>query len=666
MNVTKNNFDICLEVLKRSPIIAWDTETDGLDSFKKDRLFSIIVSCEQDDFYFNFKDYPEEGIEALPKHYISRLNEIAADKEKTNIGQNFKFDLKMLAKEGIYILGKTYDLAVIEKIHFNQHLRYNLAEIAKRWGDEKLDIVWKYIEDNKLFTKTYHERLNKTEEKPHFDKVPFSIIQPYGCQDGRATLDTALKVLSSIKAKDAEIEKGNPIQMTVVENEARLTKTLFKMEQRGIQLDLDYCNRALDHYIEILRDIEARFKAQTGLDFVKGTTVFEEVFASEKDKWEKTEKGNWKWDSAILETFENPAAKLAVEYAEAKKQSEYFANFLYYCDASGVLHPDFQQGGTVTGRLSCRDPNLQNLTNPDKYEGETEAALFPVRRAFVPRPGFFFAMPDYSQVEFRMMLDYAKANALINEVLKGLDVHTATANVSGTSRKEAKTNNFLTAYGGGVVKLAQNLNKGKLKGSRAQLGAIYKKMFKWRLSDDEQKAWPTVTDDLRRHNEPFIQAAYDIQQSIFRSAPEIKDFLKQVQRTAESRGYIRNWLGRRYYFTDKRFSYKAPNHLIQGGAAEVIKIAMNRVDDYLADKESKLLLSIHDELILEVKYGEEYVVEEVKKIMESVYPFKRLPLLVDVEYSEKNLADKLSWPPEHLIRGPETRNQIQSETAQAT
>lgn len=554
-----------------------DSETTGLNSFKEDRLFSIILSDEKDDYYINFKDYPDEGVVALPRTVIEELKPLVGDPNRIWFLQNAKFDMHMLAREGLFIEGKIYDLAVIERIYFNQHMRYNLAEITKRWGDEKLDIVWKYIQDNNLITKTRFERLNKTEEKPHFDRVPLmDYMLPYGCQDGRATLDVGLKVLNAIKTKDDELVAGAPKQMTVVENESRLTKTLFKMERRGIQLDLDYCNQALDHYLSILHEIEAKFKNLTGLDFVKGTTVFEEVFASEKEKWEKTEKGNWKWDSDLLETFENPAAKLAIEYAEAKKQSEYFANFLYYCDGSGVLHPDFQQGGTVTGRLSCRDPNLQNLTNPDKYEGETEASLFPVRRAFIPRPGFFFAMPDYSQVEFRMMLDYAKANSLINEIIhKGLDVHTATANISGTSRKEAKTNNFLTAYGGGVVKLAQNLNKGKLKSSRAQLGAIYKKMFKWRLSEDEQKAWPTVTDELRKHNEPYIQAAYDIQQSIFRSAPEIKDFLKSVQRTAESRGYIWNWFGRRYYFTDKRFSYKAPNHLIQGGAAEVIKIAMN-------------------------------------------------------------------------------------------
>lgn len=647
-----------------TPIGSVDTETTGLNSFRDDFLFSIILSDDNgNDHYINFLDYPLEGITGIPRDSLQKLKPVFDDPTRIWFLQNAKFDMHMLAREGLFIAGKIYDTAFLDRIHFNQHMRYNLSSITKRWGDEKLDIVMDYIKEHKLKTEIEHAHLGKTEERLHFDRVPLlDYMLPYGCQDGRGTLNVGKQILAAIKLEDSQLQVGVQPQMQVVENESRLVHTLFHMERRGIKLDMNYCREALDYYFAILRAVEGKFKIMTGLDFVKGTTVFEEVFASEKDKWEKTEKGQWKWDKTILETFENPAASLAIEYAEAKKQSEYFANFLFYCDSDGVLHPDFQQSGTVTGRLSCRDPNLQNLTNPDKYEDEVDASKYPVRGAFVPREGFFFAMPDYSQVEFRILLDMARANGLINEVLKGLDVHTATANISGTSRKEAKTNNFLTAYGGGVVKLAQNLNKGKLKGSRAQLGAIYKQMFKWRLSDDEQKALPTITPEQRAHNEPFIKAAYDIQQSIFRSAPEIKDLLKQVQKVAEQRGYIRNWLGRRYYFTNKKFAYKAPNHLIQGGAAEVIKIAMNRVDDYLKDKESKMLLSIHDELILEVKYGEEFVVAEVKKIMESVYPFKRLPLLVDVEYSYKNLADKESWPPSHLMNGTKTGDQVSQET----
>lgn len=634
---------LLVEFFQCGSVCSVDTETTGLYSFKDDRLFSIILSSDgTEDLYLNFQDYPNEGIKGLTKEAVlkERLKAIFEDTDKVWFLQNAKFDMHMLAREGFFIEGKIHDTAVLDRILFNQHMKYSLAEITKRHGDHKLDIVWDFIEKNKLKTPLFDANLDKEEIKPHFDRVPFSIIEPYGKQDGRATLNVGRKILKEIKDLDAQTPNVPP-QMQVVENESRLVKTLFRMERRGVKIDLDYCNEALEYYRELIDFAKHQFKQLTGLDFVKGTTVFEEVFASEKHLWKKTTKDNWCWDADIMESFSNPAAKIVIQYAEAKKQFEYFANFLYYSDSQGVIHPDFKQGGTVTGRLSCMNPNLQNLSNPDKYEVNSNAAKYSVRRSFIPREGFFFAMIDYSQVEFRILLDVAKANSLINEVLNGHDVHTATANVSGTSRKEAKTTNFLTVYGGGVVKLANGLFT--LTGTTAQQGAIYKDMFGWRMSAEELAASKTLTKELRDHNAPLIRKAYDIQQSIFKAAPEIKDLLKSIQRTAETRGYIRNWLGRRYYFTDKAWAYRAPNHYIQGGAAEVIKIAMNRVDEYLLDKKSKLILSIHDELVIEVAYGEEFVIDEIKKIMESIYPYKRLPLLVDVEYSTKNLADKEAW-----------------------
>lgn len=959
MNVNYDNLDLSLAAIASEKILSLDTETFGLNSFKNDELFSIIISIPGTDYYFNFKNYLDEKVTGLGIDVFWKLKPILADESKTWFLTNAKFDMHMLAREGLFITGKIYDLYFLDRLHFNQHMKYSLDAISGRWGEEKLDIVMKYITDHDLKTFVEYPELNKSETLLHFDRVPFSIIQPYGEADGRATLETGIKILEDLKAKDAQIiDDKIPKQMQVVEMESRLVHTLFRMEQRGVKLDIAYCKEALSHYLNIMNEATHNFKAITGVDFVKGTTVFEEVFASEKDKWEQTEAGNWKWDKDIMATFDNPAARIAQDYAEAKKQSEYFANFLHY-SGNGIIHTNFQQAGTVTGRLSSRDPNClsldteiltragwvnsdsisfnheianydldtgeifwskpsaifksefknremveffnehikwrltadhivvnknrksgkisttnaaslpldchilhsgynknleynitddmikfcvavqadghfvgqkirfvfkkkrkkdrlldilkffsvnykfsekmwsgsvhyeiivtrpflplitnnktfskeclelslrqcslfleelkfwdgsstrenfdycsvlkenidviqavaalsgyrahvykhsskssdafvisfvrrnysgtanlikkveevkeqvwcvsvsskfivarrngdtfitgncQNLTNPDKYETEEAPELYSVRKSFIPREGFFFALIDYSQVEFRILLDIAGANSLINEVLNGHDVHTATANVSGTTRKEAKTTNFLTAYGGGVVKLAQNLYE--TKGSKSQLGVIYKQMFGWRLSDAEKLAEPTVTQSLRDHNTPLIRKAYDIQQSIFRAAPEIKDLLKSVQRTAENRGYVRNWLGRRYQFNDKRWCYRAPNHLIQGAAAEVIKIAMNRVDDLLMGCESKMILTIHDELIFEIKFGEEHLVDKIKEIMESVYPYNRLPLLVDVEYSYTNLCDKSAWPPEHLSNGAKTGDSI--------
>jgi DNA polymerase I len=647
MIVTPENFSEVIGRLLIASVLATDTETTGTNSFKDAELFSIIISTPEENYYFNFIDYPGEDAPKLDKKtHIQRLCPIVGDESKTWYLQNAKFDLHMLAREGLFIKGKVYDLMFLDRIHFNQHLSYRLADISERWSEEKkLDTVSEYIKEHKLEDKLFCPKTGEETTQPRYDKVPFSLIAPYGCRDGLSTLTAGRKILQAIKDEDVKCPNF-PAQMNVVETEARLVHTLFRMEHLGVKIDEHYCSEALNYYRSICESNCDTFKKLTGLELVKGTLTFEEVFKDEENLWQKTYKNNYCWDTDQLKRFKNPAAYIVIKYAEAKKQADYFSNFLFHCDKDSVIHPNYKQVGCVTSRLSCTEPNLQNLTNPDKYEGEADASKYPVRKAFIPREGFFFSSLDFSQIEYRVFLDAAKANGLIKEIIKGLDVHSATALLADISRKEAKTVNFLCLYGGGIALLAMKLFE--TKGTRSQISAIYKKKMGWRMSDDEAEAWKTVTSELIEHNEPLIMKAWAIQQSVFRAAPELKDTMKAVQKTAEVRGYIFNKYGRRYQFPDKKWCYKAPNHLIQGASAEVLKLAMNAVDEYLLDKKSKMILSIHDEIILQVAYGEEYVIEHCKAIMIASYQHKLLPLDVDTEYSYTNLADKKSWPPADL------------------
>lgn len=632
-----------------------DSETTGLFPYKGDQLFSLIISTEGWDYYLNFKDYPDRPEKALIMEEARPSIDIAfKNPDRIWFMQNAKFDLKMYAREQLFIKGKIYDCVFLDRIYFNQHKSYKLKDITKRWGDEKLDIVWNYIEEHKLFETRTCPLTGREEKRPCFEKVPFDIIMPYGEQDGAATLNVGQKILAAIKRSDAD-SPDFPPQMAIVENEAKLVHTLFSMEHVGIKIDQQYCLEAYSYYADICDKTKQEFKALTGIDFVKGDTVFQEVFASEKNLWVKTEKGNWRWDADLMATLKNPAARIVESYAEAKKQHEYFENLIYFADPNWVIHPDYKQAGTVTGRMSCENPNLQNLTNPDKYDDDAEATKYPVRRAFIPRDGFYFASLDYDQIEFRVMLDICRANRLIKEVLAGKDVHTATADLAGCTRKDAKTVNFLTIYGGGVAKLTMNLFKGKTVGSQAHIGAIFKDMNGWRKSDVEVEAAKTLTQEMIDINTPLIEKAYGIQQSIFRAAPEMKDTMKAMQRAAETRGWVFNQYGRRYQFPDKRFAYSAPNHIVQGTSADILKFVMNEIHAYLADKESRLLLTIHDELVFEIRHGEEFVIEGIKTIMENFYKYRALPLTVGIEFSMKSLADLEPWPL-NRVNGKETGN----------
>jgi DNA polymerase-1 len=163
------------------------------------------------------------------------------------------------------------------------------------------------------------------------------------------------------------------------------------------------------------------------------------------------------------------------------------------------------------------------------------------------------------------------------------------------------------------------------------------------------------------HNEPLIRKAYGIQQAIFMASPEIKDTIKTIQKTGENRGYIFNFLGRKYTITDRRFAYKLPNHLIQGTSADILKIALNRLFDYLKTKKSRMVLNIHDEVIFEISEGEEDIIETLGEIMVSAHEPKLLPLEVDYEYSLKNLADKQDWDHSKYMNGKAERNSIQGK-----
>lgn len=644
MIVTKENYPEAINKLLQYDIYSADTETTSLLPYKDtSRLFSIIIGTIDEVFYFNFQDYPDEN--SLPCEVFIELKKVFSQKDKTYFLQNAKFDMAYLSKHDIYIVGKIYDLKFLDRIYFNQHMKYSLDEISKRHGSEKFDIAKKYVEDNNLAEIVKYPEYNKEESLLHYELVPFKIMSEYAIQDGRATLDVGRKILDKVTKEDSLIDVLIPKQTDIIDNEARLVHTLFRMQDRGVKVDLDYCYEARNVYRKNCENATSKFKEITGIDFVKGTTVFEEVFASEKEKWRVTDRGNWQWNKKVLSKFKNPAATVAGEYAEAKKCLEYFENFIWFADKSGVIHSSLDQAGTKTGRFSSYDPNFQNLTSSDKYDDESDSSDFPIRKALVPRDGYFFVMIDYAQSEFRLFLEYAKAHKLIQEVLNGKDIHQANADIAKVTRKQAKTIGFGLLYGQGIGTLTQSLYD--TMGDKAQVGSIYKKMINFGITEDDLKAYATCTPEIIKHDTDLIHKAVAIKKAVLNATPEFKIAMDQIKRTAETRGYIRNFYGRRLQFPDKRFSYQATNHLIQSSCADMLKFAMNRVDNLLLNKKSKMLLQIHDELVIEVHETETDIIPKVKKIMEQAFPHKLLPQQAEVSYG-KNLADKKEWLGHHV------------------
>jgi DNA polymerase-1 len=249
------------------------------------------------------------------------------------------------------------------------------------------------------------------------------------------------------------------------------------------------------------------------------------------------------------------------------------------------------------------DPNLQNVPK------ELPEGGFDLRRCFVPSPGFVFLEFDYEAMEFRLMLDYAGETGLIDAIKRGLDPHQATADLTDLTRKSAKTLNFGLLYGMGVTKLAAKLE----------------------ISEDDARKF---------------RAQY------FENLPRVQAFINQATQTAKVRGNVFNWMGRTYQFPDPNFAYKAANALIQGGCADIVRKAMVEVARQIPNFGARLLLQVHDSLLLEVpKDTAPLIVPLVKRVMEEAYVPRSLPMSVKVEIGEE------SWG--SLRPYEETRDEIQ-------
>jgi DNA polymerase-1 len=264
-----------------------------------------------------------------------------------------------------------------------------------------------------------------------------------------------------------------------------------------------------------------------------------------------------------------------------------------------------RQAGTDTGRFSYSDPNLQNVP-------KEESGTWRVRRAFRPTaPEWCLVMIDYAQMEYRLMLDYAGQMDVIRKILEeGLDVHQATSTSMDVDRTSAKTLNFMLLYGGGTAKLA------------AALGIS-------------------------------IEKAGQLKHRYFKRLEKIRAFSRNIINKAEGRHFVFNWAGRVCHFPEvqtkkgpDRLAFRAPNHVIQGGCADVVKRAMVRCHEFLRAYSSRMLLQVHDEIVFEVHRSELDIVPELRKIMETAYPHRHLPLTCDVEHSWTSWGDKVKGYPE--------------------
>jgi DNA polymerase I len=634
--MTENDFlQTLLKLRSEGLFFAIDTETTGLSPHKADKLFSVIVTGEHANHYFSFKDYPaapglrdwlrekKSDIEVhdfymeekagLSREWIRYFDIILNDPLVTVFMQNAKFDWAFLENEGCDIKCQVYDTEVLSRASNNILPVHSLNEQAKReFGKEKIELMRTYMDEFKLFTEVMKPGAKKPARNYHFDLVPHGLTKPYGLQDGNLTLDLGMLYFDRFgmnKPLTPEQEKRS-IQ-AVMRMESKLIPVCYRMEKRGIMIDREYCKRAEKHEAARILKAEAEFKALTGLpELVNSGECLGPAFIDLGYTPGKTPDGSWAITDTFLKQVKHPLSQAISDYRDASKRcNTYFRGFLWFADQNDVVHANIKQAGTLTGRFSYKDPNLQNQKNDD------ESAPFPIRRAFIPRPGHFFLSVDYDQMELKLMLDYAEEMGLIERIKAGHDAHQATADMTGLSRKAAKNVNFGLGYGMGLDALALKIGCSK--------------------------------DDARK----FRQAHN-------RELPNVKRLINAAKEKAERQGFVTTYLGRKLLFPDKAFSYKAINGVIQGSAADIVKLAMIELDQFLADKKTKMLVQVHDEIIFEVPFSEYDIADSLISIMAKAYTPTYLPLTCSSSFGLESWQDMKSGNPrEHF--GEEAGNRIQ-------
>ncbi len=580
--VTKENFEAILKKLSLAKTIALDTETDSLDPIGAGLVGLAIAILPNEAFYFPFGH--KDGLN-LPKEYLHQLLN-ALPEEVEIVGQNLKFDLHVLAGAKAKVhYGSLFDTMVAAHILDPSRSNISLSDLAFIEFGERMQPISELIGSGK--------------NQKSMDQVDIEIVTTYCGSDA----DFALRLYNLFKPK---IEKSTAKEL-FYKVEMPLLPILLNMEQRGIKIDAEKLSRQGRFLRSGLKKLEDEIYKLAGEKFNLNSPaqlsniLFNKLNLQSLGLRRKTHGPS----TAVreLEKLKNlhPIIRKIMEYREKVKLVSTYIDTLpkLINPKTGRVHTSFSQTTVSTGRLSSSNPNLQNI--PIKTpEGRA------IREAFVADRGNILLSADYSQIELRVVAHLSHDPELIRAFKNGIDIHTWTAsqlfgvpkgNVSSDQRRTAKAINFSIIYGVSAFGLAENAGIDRHEAAR------------------------------------FIDRYF----TVFKG---VKRYMEERIRMARENGYAESLLGLRLPIQDihnsqanmQRYAERlAINMPAQGTAAEILKLAMLNLDTL---PEANLLLTVHDELVFEVKKGEEKRAgRKIKEIMEGAIRLE-VPLVAEVKVGQ--------------------------------
>ena len=585
--LTKQDLAIWIEKVNSAELVAVDTETTSLDYMRAQLVGISLSTAPGEACYIPFAhDYMGAPEQLKPEFVLESLKPYLEDPALTKVGQNLKYDMSVLAQHGITLRGIAFD-TMLES--------YVLDSVASRHDMDSLAL--NYLNEETI---KFADVAGKGAAQLTFNQVPLEQAAPYAAEDADITLRLHQMLWPRV-AGEAALKK------VFEEIELPLVPVLSRIERTGALVDDTLLFQQSQELSERLAELETQAWDLAGQQFnlaspkQLGEILFEKL---QIPVLKKTAKGAPSTKEEVLQelALDYPLPKVLLEHRGLAKLKSTYTDKLptMINPVTGRIHTSYHQAGTATGRLSSSDPNLQNIP-VRTAEGRR------VRQAFIAAPGSKLVAADYSQIELRIMAHLSEDPSLLAAFSAGQDIHRATAAevfgvetdaVTIDQRRSAKAINFGLIYGMSAFGLARQLGIGR------KQAAEYIELY-------------------------------------FTRYPGVQNYMNNIRYSAAEKGYVETFFGRRLYLPEinsrngmrrqaaERTAINAP---MQGTAADIIKLAMINVQSWLeaSDLSSKIIMQVHDELVLEVPESELDVIKQgLCERMENAAELL-VPLVVDV------------------------------------
>lgn len=584
--LSNEQLDVWLAKLASAPLICVDSETTSLDPMTA-KIVGLSFSVEAGSgAYLPLKhDYFDAPVQLDFAATLAKIKPILENPAIKKVGQNLKYDQHVLANHGIALHGIAHD-TLLQSYVFESHKSHGMDALAERHLD--------------ISTISFEEVAGKGAKQVSFNQVTVEVASEYAAEDADITLQLH-EAMYPLIAADVKL---NYIYSQI---EMPSSQILFTIERNGVLIDREMLNIQSNEIGLKLIELENQAYELAGQPFNLGSPkqLQEILFGKLGIKpTKKTPSGAPSTDEDVLQelALDHPLPKVLLEYRGlAKLKSTYTDKLPRMINAqTGRVHTSYNQAVAITGRLASSDPNLQNIP-VRSAEGRR------IREAFIAPAGSHIVSADYSQIELRIMAHLSQDQGMLQAFANNEDIHRATAAeifgvereaVDSEQRRYAKVINFGLIYGMSAFGLAQNLNI-------------------------ERSAAATY---IERY---------------FARYPGVREYMQNTREIAKSQGYVETYFGRRLWVPEinsvnaqrragaERAAINAP---MQGTAADLIKLAMIAVDKWLrAEKlQTKLIMQVHDELVLEVPDNElELVKTKLPQLMQGVAKLD-VPLLAEV------------------------------------